>query len=183
MAKHAFYSMFAVGDYTLAPWKVVWSEQASQLEAAVVGTYKGEIVMPDHKVMLVACRSEEEAFFVLGVLNSSLFRFGVGSYAIEIQMDPHVMQNVRVPRFELDSELHKGIAAEAKRLSKGVADANDSLHLELDRLCKDLWGITDKELKAVEAAYRELYVSTPGPAPQGALELKEDAAEYDAEPE
>jgi len=40
-----FYTMFAVGDYTFAPWKVVWTRLA-QIEAAVVGTKDGKAAVP-----------------------------------------------------------------------------------------------------------------------------------------
>jgi hypothetical protein len=181
MKKHAFYSMFAVGDYTMSPWKVVWSEQATELQAAVIGKHKGKIILPDHKVMLVSCESQNEAFYVLGVINSSLFRYGVGSYAIGIQMDTHLVDNIRVPKFDSSAKLHNEIGAEAKRLSSGHPDGNDQIYPTLDALCKDLWGVKEQELKSVQASYRELFVTTPKETP--ATELREDSPEYAAEPE
>ncbi len=160
-AKAPFYSMFNVGDYSVARWKVVWSEQSLELQVAVVGAFKGKLVLPDHKVMLLACESEAEGDFVAGVMNSTPFRFGVGSYSIEIQMDPHLVENVCVPRFDPGLKLHQQIAAEAKRLSGGAPDAREPVHETLDKLCAQLWGLTDAELAAVQAAYRELYVSVP----------------------
>jgi len=38
------------------------------------------------------------------------------------------------------------------------------VHAALDVLCKDLWGLTEKELNSVEFGYRELYVSAPDDA-------------------
>ena len=129
--KDPFYSMFNVGDYSVAPWKVVWSEQASELECAVVGKKSGKVILPDHKVMLIACDEEHEAHYILGIVNSSIFRFAVGAYAIEIQMDPHLVENVRVPKFNPTSKLHQQIAAEAQRLSSGAADAGEPVHEHL----------------------------------------------------
>ncbi len=42
-----FYSMFNIGDYTFAEWKVVWREQAKELTCAVIGPHSGKIVVPD----------------------------------------------------------------------------------------------------------------------------------------
>ena len=55
-----FYSMFNSGEYTLSSWKVVWSEQSSEIHAAVVGELHGRVVIPDHKIMMVSCGSEQE---------------------------------------------------------------------------------------------------------------------------
>lgn len=178
MKNHSFYSMFAVGDYTMSPWKVVWSEQATELQAAVIGKHKGKIVLPDHKVMLVSCESQDEAFYVLGVINSSLFRYAVGSYAIGIQMDTHLVDNIRVPKFDSSSKLHRDISAEAKRLSSAHADNAEQIYPPLDALCKDLWGVTIQESKAVELSYRELFVTAPKEKSETAGELKEDSPEY-----
>jgi hypothetical protein len=46
-------------------------------------------------------------------------------------------------------------------LSGGAADAREPVHETLDRLCAQLWGVTEAELAAVESAYRELYVKAP----------------------
>ena len=66
-----FYSIYNVGPYTITGWKVVWREQSSWFQAAFAGLKSQQVIVPDHKLMLVACRSEQEAHFILGMLNSS----------------------------------------------------------------------------------------------------------------
>ncbi len=149
-----FYSMFNVGDYTLSTWKVVWSEQSSELQCAVVGRSGGKVVLPDHKVMVIACSNESEAHYVSGVLNSTLFRYAVSSYAIEIQMDTHLVENILVPRFDAASSLHGKISKEAIRLADEHADKSTET---LDDLCARLWRIDDRGLKAIKNAYEELH--------------------------
>src|SRR5205823_6492213 len=39
METGAFYSMFAIGSYTMAPFKVVWREQSREFQAAKVGSH------------------------------------------------------------------------------------------------------------------------------------------------
>ena len=158
--RDSFFSMFNVGDYSLANWKVGWAEVANEVDAGVIKPKQGKPCLSDHTIIEVALSSEDEAYFVVGVLNSSLFRLGVASYIV-LHPDPHILDSFRVPKFDPSSKLHKEIAAEAQRLSDGAADAVEPVHPKLDSLCKDLWGVTEQELKGVESAYRELYVSKP----------------------
>jgi hypothetical protein len=153
-----FWSLFNTGDYTLARWKVVWPEQAGELACAIVGGKRGNPIVPDHKVMLIDCATEEEAYYVAGVLNSSLFRYAVSSYAIEIQMNPHLLKNIRVPRFD-GAATHLCIAAEARRLANDPTEATAPLHPELDQMCARLWGVDERGLKGVQKAYSELHQS------------------------
>jgi hypothetical protein len=90
----AFYTMFNVGEYTFAPYKVVWAEQG-EFGCAVIGTLDEKPLVPDHKVMLVPFESEDEAHYVCAVANSSPFRLAVSAYAIELQQGPHILENVR----------------------------------------------------------------------------------------
>jgi hypothetical protein len=75
--------------------------------------------------------------------------------------------------------LHRRIAAEAERLSSGAADAAEPVHEKLDALCAQLWGIDDKSLRAVQSAYRDLYVR--GAAAVGPARVRENGVEYETE--
>lgn len=57
--------------------------------------------------------------------------------------------------------------AEAKRLAGGAADAAEPVHQRLDELCTQLWGVDERGLRAIQSAYRDLYV----PAPKDATDL------------
>src|SRR5205823_4617425 len=106
-----FYSMYNVGPYTFAPWKVVWREQTSFLTAAVVKKPKGRnAVVPDHKLMLCPCESGEEAHYVCALLNSSPAQFIVKSYALETSISTHVLNYVRIPKFDAKDKLHVRLA-------------------------------------------------------------------------
>ena len=67
-----FYSLFDVGDYTFAPYKVVWERIASRMGAAVVKADGGKPVVPQETITLVASDSPEEAHYICAVLNSTL---------------------------------------------------------------------------------------------------------------
>ena len=65
------FSIFGVGDYTFAPWKVAISGFYKQLKFATVGPYEGRCVVLDDTSYFTACECEEEARFIAGLLNSS----------------------------------------------------------------------------------------------------------------
>lgn len=64
------FSVFGVGDYTFAPWKVAISGFYKKLQFAVVGPYAGKPVVLDDTSYFVACQSEQEARFIAELLNS-----------------------------------------------------------------------------------------------------------------
>lgn len=51
--------------------------------------------------------------------------------------------------------------AEARRLAGGAADATEPVHERLDELCAQLWGVDERGLRAIQTAYRDLYVTAP----------------------
>jgi hypothetical protein len=61
-----FYSMFNVGDYTFAPYKVLWREVSNDIQAAVVKSpsHGDELTIPDHTLVAVATDSYDEAQFL-----------------------------------------------------------------------------------------------------------------------
>ncbi len=155
--KDAFYSMYDVADYTFAPYKVVWREQASELTAsAVVAEQQPSI--PDHKLMLVPCSSAPEAFYLAACLNSAPARLAVGSYVVGIGMSTHVLEHVAIPRFDASSQLHRSLASLSRRAhqlaAEGVREARRLRKIEgdIDRLAARLWGLTGPELQEIQHA-------------------------------
>lgn len=155
-----FYSMFDIGDYTFAPWKVVWREQASRMTASIIGTFDDKPVVPDHKLMLVDCESQGEAHFVCALLNSTLGGIVVTSYAIEIQMGPHILENIRIPRYDKNNALHRGLAELSERAHKAAKRDKQKelrkIEAEIDNLAAQLWELTPEELREIQKSLKEL---------------------------
>lgn len=156
-----FYTIYNVSEYTFAPCKVVWQEQASELTAAVTVGADAPTV-PDHKLMMVACGSVVEAHFLCAALNSAPSRLLVKSYGIETSTSTHVLENVAVPLFDTNNPVHRSLAAvseEAHKLAAGGAAREQELRqveTEIDRLAARLWGLTKKDLLEVQRALSEL---------------------------
>jgi len=161
-----FYSMFNVGDYTFAPWKVVWREQSAWFTVAVVGLQEGKCVVPDHKLMLVDCQNKQEAFYLAGVLNSAPVTLAVWAYAISIQQTTHITENIQVPTFDLANSVHIRLASLSQRaheLAPGAYNGDEDAQAELrqveediDRAAAQLWGLSDEELAEIKRSLEEL---------------------------
>jgi hypothetical protein len=158
--REAFYAIQRIGPYTFAPWKVVWREQARTMTASVVSPKDGKPVMPDHKLMLVDCTSEDEACFVCACLNSSVGQMVAVSYAVEIQMTPHILEHIRIPRFDPGDFVHIRLAELSKEAhgaaAKGDAQGLRAIEAELDRVAAEVWGLSAEELRAVQESLMEL---------------------------
>jgi SAM-dependent methyltransferase len=164
-ASTPFYAMAAVGAYAFAPWKAVWREQASSMTASVVGGKEGKPVIADHKCMSVDCSTEGEAHYVCALLNSSLVVAAVLGYAVEIQMDPHILGNIRIPRLDPENRIHQCLAKLSAQAHE-AARRNDlqalrRIEAEVDRQAARLWGLTDQELAEIQRSLQELTAKGP----------------------
>ncbi|HPO09606.1 MAG TPA: SAM-dependent DNA methyltransferase, partial [bacterium] len=157
-----FYSMFNVGPYTMAKWKVLWPEVGHTVRAAVCGPSEVEErkpCLPDHTVIAVSCHSANEAHYIAGLLNSSPARIATASYIV-LHPSPHVMENIAIPHFEPKKETHKHVATLSRKChtatAKGDLDTVAALEAEIDRAAAELWGIGDAELRGIQDAILEL---------------------------
>jgi hypothetical protein len=160
-----FYSMYNVGPYTMAKWKVVWREQSSFFQSAAIDGQDKRPVLPDHKLMLVPLRNSREVHYLCAVLNSAPSLLAVVSYVVSVSTSTHVLENIGVPEYQPDESWHQRIADLSRRchaaVAKGDADAVAALEAEIDRAAAQLWGITDDELRAIQDALAEM---SPGKA-------------------
>ncbi|MBI3945574.1 MAG: SAM-dependent DNA methyltransferase [Armatimonadetes bacterium] len=143
--------------YHFAPHKVVWAEQG-HFGCAVVGTERGQPVVPDHKIMLLPFENPDEAHFVCGAANSSPFRLGVAAYTISIQQDPHIFQNIRIPRYQPGNPTHARLAELSQRAHAIAAGESPGVladvEREIDECAAKVWDLTPQELAAVQEALR-----------------------------
>ncbi|MCL4466486.1 MAG: SAM-dependent DNA methyltransferase [Chloroflexi bacterium] len=163
-----FYSMFNIGRYTLAPWKVVWREVASSLDAAVVGVVNAKPVIPDHTLIMVDCPTQQEAHYLCAALNSSPAKLAVESYIV-LHPDPHILEHVGIPKFDLGNPLHQRLA-ELSAQAHAATQAGDTaglavLEVEVDRAAGQLWGLSDEELREIQRGLVELGGGASAAAP------------------
>ncbi|MDP3723124.1 MAG: hypothetical protein Q8R91_06475 [Candidatus Omnitrophota bacterium] len=70
--KRPRFSVFGVGDYTFAPWKVAISGFYKSLKFRVIGAYAEKPIVVDDTCYFIPCQTKHEAQFVCDLLNSNL---------------------------------------------------------------------------------------------------------------
>ena len=157
-----FYSMYNVGPYTMAEWKLLWPEVGHSVRAGVCGPSTVEQMkpsLPDHTIVAVSCGSESEAYFIAGMLNSSPAYVAVAAYIV-LHPSPHIMKNIAVPQFKKTDSSHTRLVElsnqchAAKR--KNRQDEVATLEAEIDERAARIWGISDVELKAIQKALADM---------------------------
>ena len=160
-----YYSLYNVGDYTFALFKVVWRYIVSEFTCAVVGTAlmpdgKAKLLIPETKLVLVPFTDEHEAHYLCACLSSSINRFLVKSYAINIQIATHVLNYIAIPRFNSTNQTHRALATLSQQAHAATAAGDAArvreIEAEIDRLAAKLWGLTDAELREIQESLEEL---------------------------
>jgi len=148
-----FYSLFNIGDYTFAPFKVLVREIASSLTSAVSTPLNGRPCIPDHKLVMVGLTDEEEAHFLCALLNSSPIRLLIESYTIKTQFSTHLFDVASIPAFTRADGRHIRLS-ELSAEAHDAAPSRDVLRLraieeEIDLIAADMWGLTTSEVADV----------------------------------
>jgi hypothetical protein len=145
------FSVAKLRAYTFAPFKVVWSQVASTLDAAVVasgsppGVLEDKTFVPDHSLCSISFQNESEANYVCACLNSSISRWIVKNY-IAIHPSPNIMNYLPIKRYNPDDPLHCRLS----ELSHACHRAADSdmessvaeIERELDKAMAKLWKVS-----------------------------------------
>lgn len=158
-----FYSMFNVGEYTFAPYKVVWARIGSSMTAAVVGTSDGKSIIPQETITLVAFDTPTETHYVCAMVNSTPFNFAAQSYSQKGGKSfgtPSILENIRVPCYEPDDATHRALAALSQRTHEAAAQGNEdavrAIEAEIDALAAKVWGLSEAELREIQESLEEL---------------------------
>jgi hypothetical protein len=104
-----FYSMYNVGQYTVAPIKVMWRRMDSRITAAVV-----EAMVPQETCVLVACGSADEAHYLCAMLNSRAINELVSGHSVRAGKGfgtPSMLDYLPIRRFRPDDPRHQELAS------------------------------------------------------------------------
>lgn len=120
-----FYAVYNCGAYTFAPYKVVWAEQSSIFETAVFEEESVPLIgkrpfVPDHKVYFADFTSKEVAYFVCGILNSTMIREYVESHTIQIQVS-NIFKHLSIPEYDQNNADHAKLAKLAQDAHAAVS--------------------------------------------------------------
>ena len=155
-----FYMLYNIGNYSFSEYKVVWREQASTFTASVCGPFNGEVTIPDHKLSMVPVSSEDEAYYLCALLNSSIAQFIVKSYSLGTSTDVHVLNYVACPAFSNRFAIHLTLSALSKKAHmvtrEGKTSELDEIEDEIDKLSAQLWQLSEQELTEIQASLAEI---------------------------
>jgi hypothetical protein len=143
--------MFGIGEYTVAPYKVVWKRMANDLVAAVISQCETPFgfkkVIPTDTTSLIAVSNRAEAHYLCAVLNSSPAREFVRSFSSGGRGfgAPSVMQHVGVPPFRETNKTHQRLAELSESLHEMKKGENKTgmqkQEGEVDKLVSKLFGV------------------------------------------
>lgn len=154
-----FYSIYNVGNYTFAPFKVLWSQVANSLDTTVVSscfvpnTHEQKVVIPDHSLCSISFYDALEAHYVSACLNSSISRWIVKNY-IAMHPSPNIMNYLPVAKYDQANPVHRLLANLSENCHKEAlnGDSTKLSNLEgyVDEAVSRLWSITEKQLKRIQ---------------------------------
>jgi len=161
----AFYSMYNVGPYTVAPVKVVWRRMDRRVTAAVVEALDNPVlgvraVVPQETCVLVAAKSPDEAHYLCAVMNSAVIGFLVTSHSVRGGKgfgSPGMLDFIRLRQFDPDDPLHRELAASSRQAHEATRRGEDAAEIQhqIDRSAGRLWGLDASELEAIRRELEE----------------------------
>ncbi|MDO8577763.1 MAG: N-6 DNA methylase [Dehalococcoidales bacterium] len=144
---HPFYSLYNIGPYTFAKYRVAWKRSTKNFTATVLSTCKtpilGErLILGNADVMTIGFDSPEKAYFICGLLNSQPVRERINR-AITTKAHRDIIGVVSLPRFDKNNRLHTEISGLSRSLHISVSQGD----METTKLEKQLDLIVNKVLR------------------------------------
>lgn len=114
------YVLYNIGEYTSAPYKVVWKALASKgMEACVISEYKGKMIIPDHNNIMIPFEDEKEAHYLCSILNSKIIGRFIDSYISWFKSN-HILENINIPKFDVENRIHIALSDLSIKAHKSV---------------------------------------------------------------
>lgn len=116
----SYYAIQRIGDYTFAPYKVAWRYICKEFRPAVIEYSNDKFlgnknIIPNEKIIFVGLHDKGEAYYLCGLLSSSVYRRTIESYMVGTQITPSIISRLNLPKF----------------------DQNNAIHLNISELCKN----------------------------------------------
>lgn len=182
-----FYSIYNVGLYTFAPYKVVYKgEVATEIVAAVASKFTTELlgnklIIPDQTAHFIPFNNAEECHYFCALLNSiqvcALYKmFGYK------HPSTFFIAGISFPKYDPNEPLHRDLSRLSQqcheKTTAGVPVAD--LEEQIDMLAAELWGLTSEEMTAIRESLAILSPPRKKRGKQGAAtSVSEEAEEAD----
>jgi len=109
-----FFAIYNVGDYTFAPYKVIWAEMTGNFSAAVIasGNVPGigkRVYVPDHKLYFADFDQPEPAYYLCGLLHADIVKAMIEAHNVSTNMGD-IFKHVDLPKFDAFNATHLALA-------------------------------------------------------------------------
>lgn len=135
------YVLYNIGEYTSAPYKVIWKALASKgMEACVISSMNGKMVIPDHNNVLIPLDNKEEAYYLCALLNSNLLGEFIDSYISWFKSN-HILENINIPKYDVENQKHHRLSQlgeKAHELAKNEADLGE-IEFEIEKVVREIF--------------------------------------------
>jgi type II restriction/modification system DNA methylase subunit YeeA len=183
-----FYWVFNVKP-SLAPYKVVWKRiagaitgKAVSFACAVITPINGKPVIVDGgTTILVNTDDVNEAYYLAGILNSLPSRAIIASYSYELRQETHIVDFIKIPKFDPLDKTHSKIAELSKRAHElsnlkhsgslvteryNIKNELEKVEKEIDLAVAELFGLSEKDLREFEKLMAILSGKEPPEEPE-----------------
>lgn len=161
-----FWTIYNVGEYSVAPYRVAYKELTTFFQStALISSQKPPIA--DTKLRFIECESEDEAYFLSGVLNSSpsvLYLYSTATWVQTPDYQASDISRLRIPRFDASDAQHRTIVKISRACHHTAEEGGAellALEKQLDKTVAALWQISAAELESIQRYLAELGY-TPG---------------------
>jgi type II restriction/modification system DNA methylase subunit YeeA len=183
-----FYTVYDIGVYTFAPYKVVWKRiagaitgKAISFACAVITPINGKPVIVDDSTILVNTDDINEAYYLAGILNSLPCRTIIASYSYELRQETHIVDFIKIPKFDPQDKTHNKIAELSKRAHElsnlkhsgpsvteryNVEKELEKVEREIDLAVAELFGLSEEGLREFEKLMAILSGEEPPEEPE-----------------
>lgn len=152
-----FYSMYNVGEYTVAPHKVVWRRMDRLVRAAVLETREvpflgSRPVLCQETCAMIATESGEEAHYLAALLNSSIVGFLAQAHNVRGGKgfgSPGMLEYLGIRRFDVQNADHQELASLGRAAQHAQANGRDlrTIEQEIDAKAALVYKITPTEAR------------------------------------
>ena len=130
--------MFGIGEYTFAPFRVVWKRMANDLVAAVIADWHTpfgmKALLPTDTTAFIPLDNEAEAHYLAAILNSGPVRTYIRSFSSAGRGfgAPAILRYIGIVRFDPADPNHAELSNLGARASQAVASGNSELLTEIE---------------------------------------------------
>ncbi|MBN2029652.1 N-6 DNA methylase [bacterium] len=147
--KTEFYAMYGIGEYTFSKYRVVWKRMASKMSAVVISSIKTDfgmkIIVPTDTTAFFALNDKDEAHYLCSILNSKIVNDFIKSFSSAGRGfgAPSIMNNLAIPRFDNNNQLHQQLVSLSEKSHNLVKAGKqiDKVENEINGLVRKLWNI------------------------------------------